>query len=259
MHPALRSIRYGDQLRDKAVIAAHLATVAGFPLGILARKIGRPLPDPRSHLGEYVVRSPAGIFACPPVPSPFFLGADHTYEPGLFEVIDRLDGGTFVDVGASVGFVTVRAAWRADWVVALEPHPIRFAYLKRNVQLNGLTNVTCLNCALGAQDATVALYDVDPTLGPHALDVSAYPGRGNRFEVPLRRLDDVVDGDVAVLKIDVEGAELGVLEGAPRIIGSRPLIVIESLTPESLSQLHGILHGYSVNEMDSNSFLASPE
>ena len=255
---ALRSVNYGNRLRDKAIITAHLGTVALFPLGMAARKVGKPLPDPRRWLGEYVVRGPAGVFACPPYPIPFFLGVGLGYEPGLCAVIDGLDGGIFVDVGASVGFITVRAARRAKQVIAVEPHPVRFAYLERNVKLNGLTNVTCVNCALGTEDGTTALYDVDPTLGPHPLDASTQPGRGHRYDVPLRRLDDVVHEQVSMLKVDVEGDELHVLRGARRLLESRPLLVVESLRRERLAQLRELLPGYSFKEVDRNNFLASP-
>ena len=255
---ALRSLGYGDRFRDKAIIAAHLATVACFPLGIAARRLGKPLPDPRTALGEYVVRSSAGVFACPPYPSPFFLGADPMYEPGLFSLISRLSGGVFVDAGASIGFITVRAASRVEQVIAIEPHPTRFAYLERNVKLNDLVNVTSINCALGDEDGTIALYDIDPSLGPHALDVSTTPGRGRHYDVPKRRLDDLVQGKVSFLKIDVEGDELHVLNGARRLLESRPLVVVESLHKENLGALQDSLPGYSFEQIDSSNYLASP-
>ncbi len=144
-------------------------------------------------------------------------------------------------------------------MIAVEPHPVRFAYLERNVKLNGLTNVTCVNCAVGAEDTTIALYDLDPTLGPHPMDVSSRYGRGRRFDVRQRRLDDLVSDSVSLLKIDVEGAELGVLEGAARVVGSRPLIVVESLGGGTLAQLQRFLPGYSFSEVDEGNFLASPE
>ena len=184
----MRTVASGKRMRDKAVIAAHWGTIPLFPLGMVARKAGRPLPDPRPWLGEYVACGSAGVFACPASTSPFFLGLDPTYDPALFGLIDALQGGVFVDAGASIGFTAIRAARRADRVVAIEPHPVRFAYLERNVKLNGLTNITCFNCALGSSDGVVSMFDVDRTLGPHTLDPSTRPGSGLRFDVRLRRL-----------------------------------------------------------------------
>jgi FkbM family methyltransferase len=239
------------------VVSLHLATVALFPIGIAARKVGRPLPDPRRFLGEYVVIGPAGAFACPPSISPFFLGVDSSYEPGLCGVVDQIDGGVFVDVGASIGFITVRAARRAQRVIAVEPHPVRFDYLRRNVALNQLTNVTCIHCALGSEEGVVTLFDIEPTLGPHPLDVSTTPGRGERYEVPVRRLDDLVDDDVRVVKIDVEGDELNVLDGAVHLLEKKPTLVVECLTEERANGLRERLPHYTFEEIDPHNQLGT--
>ena len=259
MHPALRAIGYGDSLRDKAVIAAHVAAVGAFPVGIAARKVGRPIPDPRAKLGGYMVRGPAGVFACPASSKPYFVEVGHGYEPAMCRIVEELEGGVFVDVGASVGFITARAARRAERVFAIEPHPVRFAYLERNLELNRLTNVTCFQCALGSRsEGSIVLYDLDPSLGPHRLDASTKPGPGERFEVPLRRLDDLVQGEVSLLKIDVEGAELDVLAGAQKLLESRPRIIVESQRHRTLPDLRRLLPTYSFEEIDTDNFLASP-
>jgi hypothetical protein len=53
--------------------------------------------------------------------------------------------------------------------------------------------------------------------------------------VPLRRLDELVTGPVGIIKIDVEGAELGVLRGAERLIANtRPVIMFESGPGEAM-------------------------
>jgi FkbM family methyltransferase len=256
---ALQTVRSGQRLRDKAVIAAHWGTVPLFPIGMAARKLGRPLPDPRSWFGEYVAEGQAGVFACPPGPSPFFLGPHPWFEPGLLRVVDGLRGGTFVDAGASIGFVTVRAARRAERVVAVEPHPVRFAYLERNVNLNGLTNVTCVNCALGSARGTVTMFDLDPTLGPHPVDISTNPGRGSRFDVDVRPLDELVSEPVAMLKVDVEGAELEVLRGARNLLAQRPVVYVESLGRATWNALQEMLPDYAFEEVDDNNLLAAPK
>jgi hypothetical protein len=58
------------------------------------------------------------------------------------------------------------------------------------------------------------------------------------LRVPVVRLDDLVDGDAAVVKIDVEGAELDVLEGMPRLLGERGVALIVEWHP-LLQQLAG--------------------
>ena len=223
------------------MIGGHVATVALFPIGTLARKAGRAIPDPRRYLERMRWSGPLETFVRPPGLSPFFLGAGKGYEPGMCSIVERLDGGVFVDVGASIGFITARAARRVDRVFAIEPHPVRFEFLRRNVELNALSNVTCIDCALGTERGEVDLYDVEPSLGPHPLDVSTRPGTGRRYTVPVERLDDLLDDDADFVKIDVEGAEVEVLKGAPRTIASRPRMIVESLGHTTLPTLEELL------------------
>ena len=214
-------------------------------------------PTRARGFGEYVACGSAGVFACPASTSPFFLGLDPTYDPALFGLIDALKGGVFVDAGASIGFTAVRAARRAGPVVAVEPHPVRFAYLERNVKLNGLTNITCFNCALGSADGMVSMFDVDRTLGPHTLDPSTRPGSGPRFDVRLCRLDELVEGSVTLFKVDVEGAELEMYRGAADLLSSRPLVHVESLGGTPVICREFLLH-YSFERLAGHNFLASP-
>jgi FkbM family methyltransferase len=249
---AFRALRSGEHLSDKLRIAARLAVYTTFPVGSLARRLGHPLTDPTRFLGEVTVRGPAGVFVCPPGPGAFFLGVDEEYEPGLFALL-RETKGTVVDVGANIGFIAVRAARTASRVIAIEPHPTRFRYLERNVALNGLSNVTCMNCAMGAAEGEIALYDLDPTLGPRPLDVSATPGRGRCYRVPLRTVDSLVE-EADLLKIDVEGYEAEVLRGASNLLASGPRLVIEALAGPAM--LADLLDGYSLQELDPHTYLA---
>jgi FkbM family methyltransferase len=249
---AWRALRSGEHLSDKVGIAARLAIYTVFPVGTLARRLGHPLPDPTCLLGEVTVRGPAGVFVCPPGPGAFFLGVDEAYEPRLSALL-RTTPGTVVDVGANIGFITVRAARAASRVIAIEPHPTRFSYLERNVALNGLRNVTCINCAVGRTEGEMVLYDVDPTLGPRPLDASATPGRGRCYRVPLRTLDSLVQ-EADLVKIDVEGYEEEVLGGATELLARRPLLVVEALAgPAGLA---GLLGDYALEELDTHTYLA---
>ena len=256
---------HGERLRDKFGILLRFVIYAFFPIGAAARRIGRPLPDPTRLLGEVTVRGTPGRFVCPPGPSPFFLGIDRSYEPGLCDLLGHLSEGTFVDVGANVGFIAVRAArslGEEGRVVAIEPHPVRFEYLLRNVRGNELDNVTCVRCAVGAHSGDVTLYDVDPTLGPRHLDASTQPGRGLRFATILRSLDDVIDehavaADISLIKIDVEGYELEVLRGMSRVLAHRPRLVIEAMDAGRLADVQALLPiGYMMRRIDPHSYLA---
>ncbi len=263
---ALRSIGYGDRLSDKVAIAARLAIAGLFPIGILAQRLGRPLPDPSQFLGSYRVRSPAGTFECPPGPGPAFLAADSSYEPTLLSLISQVSEGTILDIGASVGFITVRAARhlgsRGD-VLAFEPHPVRFQYLERNLQLNDLQNVAAFQCALGDHSGVAVLHDVDPRWGPRPIDATMMVETGGRsYEVPVRTVDEVLAEHprpkIRLVKIDVEGYEPQVLGGMTNTLRQRPPIVFEALNANALEAVSQCLPaGYAVRELETHIYLAT--
>jgi FkbM family methyltransferase len=113
--------------------------------------------------------------------------------------------------------------------VALEPEPGNFAALCRNVTANGLENVIVRQVACSNANTPVRLVrhrwdaGLDTT---RALEADEFVCRGfvDTIEVEGRRLDSLLDelgiSRVDLLKIDVEGAELAVLEGADRVLAS---------------------------------------
>ena len=262
---AIRSIAYGDRLRDKSAIAFLLALYPLFPLGSAARRMHITLPDPARLIRKYRCRNAYGVFECPGGP-PFFLQADPSHDPGVASEVSRLRSGTFVDVGASVGFFTVRAARSLAThgrVLAIEPHAKRFDFLRSNVAANSLENVTCLRVALGASDTTATLYDLDKSFGPHRRDISLGNPTAHPISVNVRTLDAICKElgitSVELVKIDVEGYEPSVLRGMIETIGrSRPDVVFEALTDASLRESSDILTaaGYSIAQIDSGNFVA---
>jgi FkbM family methyltransferase len=144
-------------------------------------------------------------------------------------------GSTAVDVGANVGIFTIPLAFAVGArgrVLAFEPGPQTAARLRANVGRNALANVDVFECALGeragpmtlrlgSDGAFNAVVDLDPASGP---------------TVRLERLDDVWRRSgsprVSMLKIDVEGGELGVLEGARELVEAmHPVILLEAADP----------------------------
>lgn len=126
-----------------------------------------------------------------------------------------------IDVGAHVGFFTIKAAREAGKngsVVAVEPEPNNAGFLAENVKLAGLNNVVVLKEAAGARAEKAKLYLRGGTGRSHSLI-----RQGQDFiEVQVNKLDDVVSRlglkKVNFVKIDVEGAELDVLKGADRLL-----------------------------------------
>lgn len=128
-------------------------------------------------------------------------------------------GMTFVDVGANVGYYTLMASalvGDAGCVLAFEPSPYAFARLAEAVGRNGLSNVLPLQVGLDKSEGVRRLFMPDEP-GNHTPSM-VERGEGRPVEVPVRRLDDCLAERrverVDLLKLDVEGFEPNVVEGA---------------------------------------------
>lgn len=150
-------------------------------------------------------------------------------------------GSTFVDVGANIGIYTgwaSRLVGKHGRVLAFEPVPATRQYLKTAVAMNRLDNVEVIPKALGKQPGTVTLWIVPHASGltsavpPEAGSIEA--GKLQRVDVPQVTLDDELEarGGAAptLIKIDVEGYEMAVLEGAVRTLAGKqpPAVVFET-------------------------------
>jgi FkbM family methyltransferase len=122
----------------------------------------------------------------------------------------------FVDIGANIGLFTIMAGRRGTAVVVFEPDPFNCERLRRNIKLNGLNESRTIvhRTALGDTTGQIKLHrPLNDNYGMASV-VSKYAPDG--IQVPLRRLDDMLtlSDRRYVVKVDVEGAELQVLDGA---------------------------------------------
>ncbi|CAM8662175.1 fkbM_fam, methyltransferase, FkbM family [Paracoccaceae bacterium] len=133
-------------------------------------------------------------------------------------------GDLAVDCGANMGVVTERLAATGADVVAFEPDPFAFKTLEQ--KLANLPNVTLINAAVGVGSGTVRLMRADnfgdnpegASVKSTILDGGRRIDAENAVEVPLIDFPSWVDdqvktrGEVAFIKMDIEGAELDILE-----------------------------------------------
>jgi FkbM family methyltransferase len=135
-----------------------------------------------------------------------------------------------IDVGANVGIISLalsRLAGKAGTVHAFEPVPEALELLRRNVVRNNCVNVTVYDCALSNQQGQVVFYDA----GPGKSEVSSLrPRPGHQITVQAATLDSLMEKlrAVSVIKVDVEGAEYPVLDGARALLDrDKPHLVVE--------------------------------
>ncbi len=164
----------------------------------------------------------------------FLLG---THDTDVQFALSRLlrPGMTCYDIGANVGFTAVLAArcvGGAGRVVCFEPLPENAARIRTNAGLNGFDRIQVHQVALGSDDGA-AEFRVShaPTWGRLA-ETGAAPAECGVIRVAVRRLDSLAAAqglpDPQVIKMDVEGAEAGVLAGGRALLArARPAMVIE--------------------------------
>jgi FkbM family methyltransferase len=159
------------------------------------------------------------------------------HEPGLTKfLLDKfLKSGpcNFLDVGANLGYFSCllgKLAGDSGKVVSIEPEPNNFKLLQRNLRNNGLKNVAAHNCAVGAEAGTakMGIYKA-ANRGRHSLvDLESCE---KFIEVPVRRLDDLLkDAGVEswdLMKLDVEGYEWFVFEGAAETLARTKMLAME--------------------------------
>jgi FkbM family methyltransferase len=134
-----------------------------------------------------------------------------------------------LDVGANIGLTAIVAASRASRVLAVEAAPSNVQVLARNVETQCPGRIEVFHCAAGAAPGSVR-FDDNSTYGHVYVDGSLM--ERPTIKVPLRTVDDVVAESRAdrldLIKIDVEGFEQDVLEGACSVLDRfEPLVFLE--------------------------------
>jgi len=148
---------------------------------------------------------------------------------------------TFLDVGANVGYHTLKAA--TDYgddvkIIAIEAHPETYKALCRNIDCNGFKNIIAINKAVSEKKGIAILYDdrnIDGYLNSghstilleHKLNFES----SKSLNVQSDSLDNILKendiGNVDVLKMDVEGAEIQALEGSTATLKKLRKIIVE--------------------------------
>ena len=173
------------------------------------------------------------------------------------------DSDAFLDIGSHLGMyaLPVAQAFPCCQVTAIEPLPGNFAQLERNIELNRLSNVISVNSAVTEAGGPVKFYTNplnegagsilnSPIYRTGAVEVDAAEYRKNHpkftavLEVETCRLDDFCHGPT-VVKIDVEGAEVTVLNSGRRSLeeGKIDVMVVE-VTSDSIREVISILEEF---------------
>jgi len=150
-----------------------------------------------------------------------FLSIDGNYDSYETEIAHQQikKGNIVLDIGANIGFYTLifaKLVGDKGKVIAFEPEPSNFGILKKNVETNGYKNVILVPKAVSDKNGEIKLYLSSFSNAIPRIHKSDFCDRS--IEIESVRLDDYLktinfQERIDFIKIDVEGAEVKVLEG----------------------------------------------
>jgi FkbM family methyltransferase len=163
------------------------------------------------------------------------------YEPKITKkFLESIKEGDVVcDVGAWIGYYSILAAKRADRVISIEPDETNYQRMKRNIDLNNLSNVTTLNLAVGDRISRGVLEE-----GPQSvLHKVVLEAKGKAIDI--EPLDHIIKNRLKINRVDmlimdIEGSEYLALKGMQHLLstGSISKIICE-VHPDMIMQNSG--------------------
>jgi FkbM family methyltransferase len=173
-----------------------------------------------------------------------YLFVEGSWEPYESQLIKRLllPGMTVIDIGAHVGYHSLLAAQAVGTegqVISFEPSPDNFALLTENIALNGFSElIHAENAALADHCGELELFLSSYNTGDHRVyptlsdDDEIFNAGAQRqsVKVPALKLDDYLSqhdiSRVDMIKMDVQGAEMGVLSGMKQTLLRNPRLLL---------------------------------
>jgi FkbM family methyltransferase len=198
-------------------------------------------------------------------------------EPEIFGAfalaLDLFKPATFWDAGANIGFYSwiARKHPAVRQVVMAEPDPVNYSLIMRTIARNGIADCEAMNLALGDREGE-AVFLADGVSGAAgSLASVAHPeedwnlqnayGLKEKITCRMATVDGLIGEGLPapdMMKIDVEGAEHLVIEGARQCIAARrPVLIIETANAELIRELAG--SGYAAFRIDAENLLFVPE
>jgi FkbM family methyltransferase len=198
---------------------------------------GGPAPPPRfyAYLGPdvAVTQLENGLFIfvdpCDEGIAPHLIARGY-WEAWVDAAVGKIvaPGQRVVDVGANFGYYTLkmaRAVGPGGRVESFEAHPTLAGLLERSVAFNGFAAFARVHAQAACDRTGEISFSVSRRHGGSGFVEARFaPDDGTRqtIVVPCVRLDDVVDGPIDVLRMDAEGAEPLVINGARELIARSP-------------------------------------
>jgi FkbM family methyltransferase len=160
-----------------------------------------------------------------------------THEPLSTEVLkgELKKGMICLCVGANIGYYALlerKLVGEEGTVIAIEPSPLNYSYLKYNLQQNGFADVPTFNCAFSSHDGTLPFLMNSSSNLSSLIKANEPSSNGRIINVCTRSLDSFAEqyklGKLDFLSMDVEGCESEIFHGGWRTIEMfKPALFIE--------------------------------
>ncbi len=163
-----------------------------------------------------------------------------SHEPINTQIISRIlkKGMTCLDIGGNIGYYVLlerQLVGDEGRIIAFEPSPRNYNYLKKNIQLQNVTNISAYNFACGDKDGNATFFINKKSNGCKVIAEGVIPpdqSLGTLSEVPVRILDPFIEelklDRVDFIRMDAEGYELHIFKGLKKTLEKfKPIISIE--------------------------------
>ena len=183
------------------------------------------------------------------------------WEKKLFHLYSQIleEDDIAIDIGSYIGTHSLPMSKYCKKVYSFEANPDIYLYHIKNIALNHISNILPFNIALSSNKSKVNFFRRDDGTSR----ISNRIQRGSPTELETDTLDNLIDTNekIKLIKIDVEGHEFQVLEGAKEIIkNSRPIIFIE-VFKNKLDQLTkwAEQNNYKIESLRGEDYLLTPQ
>jgi len=168
------------------------------------------------------------------------------YEKELGDLLKKIvkPGDVVLDLGANIGYFSLLVANNLPSVkvISFEPVASLFQNMNDNISLNNIKNILTVNAAVGEITEEKELF----VSAPDNLGMSSFHQpenhSGKKERVKVVAIDDWVKtsglSKIDVIKLDVEGSELGALKGMKEVVQKQKPVLIVEVNPETLSMFN---------------------
>lgn len=168
------------------------------------------------------------------------------WERHTFHIFDKFlkANDVYVDIGAWIGTTTLYPACKCRQIHAIEPDPVAFRVLQKNVKLNKLNNVTLHNIAIAGEDQkiTMGARELGNSMTNLWAKENCFMIKGLTFDSFINQFDIKPD----FIKMDIEGAEEFVLPVAKEYLKEYKPTVLLSLHFKAIENLDPIIDVISI-------------